>query len=66
MEATYKTALESFRRRVDPFILCMLGQTYEKLGQKEQAIECYRKASTTRAHNPPGAFARPFAKKKLG
>jgi hypothetical protein len=29
-------------------------------------MECYRKASTTTAHNPPAAFARPFARKKLG
>jgi len=49
----------------DPFIQCLLGQAYEELGEQARAIECYRKASTTKAHNPPAAFARPFARKKL-
>ncbi len=49
----------------DPFIQCLLGMTYEKLGEKEKAAEAYRRAAQTTAHNPPGAFARPFAKKKL-
>ena len=49
----------------DPFLQCLLGMTYEKLGEKEKAMECYRQASTTTAHNPPAAFAKPFARKKL-
>ncbi len=67
-EGDFKTALEDFQKasQSDPFILCMLGQTYEKLGDRDKAIECYRKAAMITAHNPPGAFARPFAKKKLG
>jgi len=36
------------------------------LGDKEQAREAYAKAAKTTAHNPPAAFARPFASKKLG
>jgi hypothetical protein len=32
---------------------------------KDKAIEFHRKASTTIAHNPPAAYAVPFAKKKL-
>ena len=43
----------------------MIGQTYEKLGNKEKAMEYYRKAASTTAHNPPAAYARPFATKKL-
>jgi len=64
----YKTALEDLQKasQNDPFIQCLLGQTYEKLGQKDQAMVCYRKAAATTAHNPPAAFARPFARKKLG
>jgi tetratricopeptide (TPR) repeat protein len=63
----YKTALADFEQAGnDPFIQCMLGETYEKLGQKEQAMEAYRRAVTTTAHNPPAAYARPFARKKLG
>jgi hypothetical protein len=43
----------------------MIGQTYEKLGEKDMAAEYYRKASTASSHNPPAAYAVPFAKKKL-
>jgi tetratricopeptide (TPR) repeat protein len=65
-----KTALEELQKAVgmqggDPFLQCLLGMTYEKLGEKEKAMECYRKAATTTAHNPPAAFARPFTRKKL-
>ena len=42
-----------------------LGQTYEKLGDKEKALEYYRKASTAIAHNPAAAYAVPLAKKKV-
>jgi Flp pilus assembly protein TadD len=49
----------------DPFIQCLMGMAHEKLGQKEEAMACYRRASQTTAHNPPAAFARPFARKKL-
>jgi len=63
----YKTALDELSKanQNDPFIQCMLGQTYEKLGEKDKAMEFYRKASTTSSHNPPAAYAVPFAKKKL-
>lgn len=66
-----KTALEDLQKAVamqsaDPFLQCLLGMTYEKLGEKEKAMECYKKASTTTAHNPPAAFAKPFTRKKLG
>ena len=49
----------------DPFIQCLLGMTYEKLGQKDKAMEEYRKASMVTAHNPPAAFAKPFTRKRL-
>jgi len=42
-----------------------MGDSYDKLGQKDQAMECYRKAAAATAHNPPAAFARPYALKKL-
>jgi len=50
----------------DPFIQCLIGMTYEKLGDKDKANEQYKKAAETTAHNPPAAYARPFARKKLG
>lgn len=51
----------------DPFMHVLLASTYEKLGQPEKAKALYQKAyDLATAHNPPAAFARPFARKKLG
>jgi tetratricopeptide (TPR) repeat protein len=49
----------------DPFIRCLLAQTYEKLGNNAQALEYYRKAAATTAHSVPAAYAQPLARKKL-
>lgn len=64
----YKKALADLEsaNQNDAFIQCLIGQTYEKLGDKEKAIEYYRKAAAVRGHNPPAAYAKPFARKKLG
>ncbi len=64
----YRTALGDLQKANtnDAFIQCLLGMTYEKLGEKEKAMEEYRKASMVTAHNPPAAFAKPFTRKKLG
>jgi len=63
----YKTALDDLMKanQNDPFIQCLIGQTYEKLGDKDKAMDMYRKAANATAHNPPAAFGRPFATKKL-
>ena len=51
----------------DPFMHVLLASTYEKLGQQEKAKALYQKAyDLATSHNPPAAFARPFARKKLG
>ncbi|HZT37472.1 MAG TPA: hypothetical protein VFA28_06210 [Bryobacteraceae bacterium] len=64
----YNKALADLQKanQNDPFIQCLIGQTYEKLGDREKAMEYYKKASLTTAHNPPAAYARPFARRKLG
>ncbi len=64
----YKQALADLQKanQNDPFILCLIAQTCEKLGDKAQATEYFKKALASNAHNPPNAFARPLAKKALG
>jgi Flp pilus assembly protein TadD len=50
----------------DPFMHCLLAMTYEKLGEESQAKALYQQAyDLAMAHNPPAAFARPYARKKL-
>jgi len=51
----------------DPFMHILLATTYEKLGRQERATALFRKAyDLATAHNPPAAFSRPFARRKLG
>ena len=63
----YHAALADLQRANtnDPFIQCLIGMTYEKLGDHSNARQAYEKAMNTRAHNPPAAFVIPFARKKL-
>jgi tetratricopeptide (TPR) repeat protein len=63
----YKAALEDLQKanQDDAFIQCLLGMTYEKLGDKGKAMDAYRKAAAVRGHNPPAAFAHVFTRKKL-
>ena len=63
----YKAALEELLKanQNDPFIQCLLGQTYEKLGEKDKAVESYRKAAAAIGHNPAAAYAVPLSKKRL-
>ena len=50
----------------DPFQNYLLALTYEKMGQTTKAAELYQKAyDLSTAHNPPAAFTRPAARKKL-
>jgi tetratricopeptide (TPR) repeat protein len=51
----------------DPQQLYFLGLAYEKNGQAAKAKEQFQKAyDAAAAHNPPAAFTRPAARKKLG
>jgi tetratricopeptide (TPR) repeat protein len=63
----YRAALEELKQanQNDPFIQCLIGQTYEKLGDKDKAAEYYCKALVATFHNSPAAYAVPFARKKL-
>jgi tetratricopeptide (TPR) repeat protein len=64
----HKAALAALQQgnQNDPFILSLIAQTYEKLGDEAQAKEYYKKILASNAHNPTNAFARPLARKKLG
>jgi len=63
----YKTAIADLQKadQRDPFILALLGEAYEKSGDRSQAMDYYRKVLAINTHNPTNAFARPLAKKKL-
>ena len=51
----------------DPFMISLLAMTYEKQGKAADAKALWQKAyDLATAHNPPAAFARPLARKKLG
>jgi tetratricopeptide (TPR) repeat protein len=63
----YKTAIADLQKadQRDPLILALLGASYEKSGDRSQAMDYYRKVLASNVHNPTNAFARPVAKKKL-
>lgn len=67
-EADFTKALAARGNERDPFMHALLGMTYEKKGDAAKAKEFYQKAYDLagNAHNPPAAFVRPFARKKLG
>jgi tetratricopeptide (TPR) repeat protein len=50
----------------DTFVLALIAQGHEKLGDHAAAKEYYTKVMASTAHNPNNAYARPLAKKKLG
>ena len=46
----------------DPFVLGLMAQAYQKLGDNAQAAEYFRKVLAVPAHNINGAFSRPLAR----
>jgi tetratricopeptide (TPR) repeat protein len=66
-KADLTKAIEMQGNQNDPFFTGLLAMTEDKLGNHERAKELYRKAyGLATAHNPPAAFVRPWARKKLG
>ena len=63
----YKAALMHLQKanQNDPFILALMAQSHEKLGDAAQAKAIYRKLLTFTSHNPPNAYARPLAVEQL-
>ena len=60
-------ALSMQGNSTDPFMHALMGMTHEKMGHADVAKEWYQKAyDLATQHTPPSAFARPFARKKLG
>jgi tetratricopeptide (TPR) repeat protein len=62
----YKPALAQLQKanQNDPFILALMAQSHEKLGDVPQAKALYRKILTFTSHNPTNAYARPLAIEK--
>ncbi|MBV8206807.1 MAG: tetratricopeptide repeat protein [Acidobacteria bacterium] len=62
----YKDALADLQKadQRDPFILLLEAQCYDKMNDP-LAMDLYRKIVTFNSHNPPNAFARPVAEKRL-
>lgn len=66
-DAELAKAVAAQGNQSDPFMTCLQAMTAEKQGDQARAQSLYRKAyQQATAHNPPAAFARPFARKKLG
>ena len=66
-ERELSRALAITQNQRDPFMHCLLAMTYEKQGRADDARAMYQKAyDLATGHNPPAAFTRPFARKKLG
>ena len=63
----YKTAIAEFQKGNlnDAFNVSMIAQAYEQLGDRDKAMDHYQAALSFTSHNPPVAYARPLARKKL-
>jgi tetratricopeptide (TPR) repeat protein len=63
----YQAAVAEFQKGNlnDAFVVAMIAQAYEKLGDKDKAMDHYQAALSFTSHNPPVAYARPLARKKL-
>jgi len=64
----YRTAVAQLEQadQGDPFILSLIAQAHEKLGDTAQANEYWHKVMAVNAHALPTAFSRPLARNKVG
>ena len=60
----YQQAADELLRgdQTDPFVLGLIAQSYEKLGDRAKAGEYFRKVMATPVHNINSAFSRPQAR----
>jgi tetratricopeptide (TPR) repeat protein len=63
----YKMAIAELEKanQEDPFILMLLAESYEKVGDAAHAKDYYGKVMANNGHGPTNAFARPVARRKL-
>jgi Flp pilus assembly protein TadD len=63
----YQMALTELQQgnQNDAYVLGLMAQTYEKLGQKDKALEYYKKVMASTTHNPTTAGSRPLARRKV-
>jgi tetratricopeptide (TPR) repeat protein len=65
-ESSFRAALAMPGNANDPFLYALLGMTLEKKKDAVAAREMYQKTfDLSGGHNPPAAFSRPFARRKL-
>jgi tetratricopeptide (TPR) repeat protein len=66
-EAQLRTAVGMRGSERDPFLRCLLGMTYARMGRQAEANAAYRQAyDLATGHNPAAAFVRPFVRRTLG
>jgi hypothetical protein len=60
----YRQAIDELMKgdQNDPFVLGLIAQSHEKLGQRDAATEYYRKVMALATHSINSAFARPRAR----
>ncbi|HMA42581.1 MAG TPA: hypothetical protein VKO86_01095 [Gemmatimonadales bacterium] len=66
-EAELRKAVTLRGNERDPFMTCLLAMALERLGRPDESKTMYQRAyDLGTGHNPPAAFARPLARRKLG
>jgi tetratricopeptide (TPR) repeat protein len=63
----YRQAIDELLRgdQSDPFVLGLIAQSYQRLGDRAKAGEYFRKVMETPVHNINAAFSRPLARSFL-